>query len=107
MAGRTLAGFSPAMSAREQDLKRFMYANLYHHPRQLEVASLAREVVRGLFEVLMSDPQLLPDAWRSGLPETCPERERHVADFIAGMTDRFAISSYRKWVGSIETPDMF
>lgn len=106
-AGRALARFSPAMAAREQQLKRFMYANLYHHPRQLEVATLARQVVKGLFDVLDADPTLLPDVWQSGLPDTSPGRQRHIADFIAGMTDRFAISSYRKWVGPIELPDMF
>lgn len=107
MAGQAIASFSQAMAERELDLKRFMYANLYHHPRQLEVASLAREVVTGLFEALMSDPDLLPDMWRTGLPQTDPDRKRHVADFIAGMTDRYAISFYRKYVGSINMPDMF
>jgi dGTPase len=106
-AGKTLADFSPAMSAREKQLKRFMYSNLYHHPRQLEVATLARQVVKGLFEVLIADPTILPDFWRLGLPDASPGRERHIVDFIAGMTDRFAISSYRKWIGQIELPDMF
>ncbi len=106
-AGRMLAGFSLAMAEAETDLKAFMYANLYHHPRQLEIAAQARIVVSGLFAAYRADPNALPDAWRATVPEDPLARDRHIADFIAGMTDRFAISRYREIVGPIAIDEGF
>ncbi|QHL89587.1 deoxyguanosinetriphosphate triphosphohydrolase [Sphingomonas changnyeongensis] len=106
-AGRALVGFSHAMQAEERELKQFMYANLYHHPRQLEAAAAANRIIAGLFAAYAADPALLPDAWRETLPPDEPERTRHIADFIAGMTDRYAIARYREAVGPIDLPDCF
>ena len=106
-AGRPLVGFSHAMRAEERALKRFMYANLYHHQRQIEAAEAARVVVSGLFDAYAADPARLPEGWRAALPEAEPDRSRHIADFIAGMTDRYAISRYREVVGEIELPEGF
>ena len=106
-AGEALVRFSPAMREGERDLKRFMYANLYHHPRQLEAADAARVVVAGLFAAYAADPRALPEGWRERLPAEEPWRSRHIADFIAGMTDRYAIARYREVVGPIELPEGF
>ena len=106
-AGRTLAGFSRGMAIDEAELKRFMYARLYHHPLQLAVAASAQRVVAGLFEAYQDDAAKLPEDWRATLPEHQPARARHIADFIAGMTDRYAISRYREWVGIIDLPEGF
>ncbi|MET4896437.1 deoxyguanosinetriphosphate triphosphohydrolase [Sphingomonadaceae bacterium jetA1] len=106
-AGHTLIGFSEAMRIEERDLKRFMYANLYHHPRQLAAADAAHGIVRGLFAAYRADPMALPDEWRERLPEAEPARSRHIADFIAGMTDRYAIRCYREVVGEIDLPEGF
>jgi dGTPase len=106
-AGVALAGFSPAMGEQERELKRFMYANLYHHPVQLEAAAVAATVVGGLFAAYRAAPETLPPAWGEGLPEAEPARSRHIADFIAGMTDRYAIARYREVVGPIDPPDGF
>jgi dGTPase len=105
--GRPLVGFSDAMREAERDLKRFMYANLYHHPRQLAAADAAREVVAGLFAAYRDRPETLPEEWRERLPDDEPWRSRHVADFIAGMTDRYAVTRYREVVGPIDLPDGF
>jgi dGTPase len=105
--GRKLAGFSTSMAAREAALKRFMYERLYHHPRQLEVADLARTIVAGLFAAYVQNPEQLPDVWRDSLPVAEPDRARHIGDFIAGMTDRYAITSYKTVVGPIDLPDGF
>lgn len=94
-AGRALVGFSEAMRVEERDLKRFMYANLYHHPRQLAAADAAHGIVKGLFAAYRADPAQLPEEWRERLPEAEPERSRHIADFIAGMTDRYAVRCYQ------------
>jgi dGTPase len=106
-AGACLVGFSDAMREKERDLKRFMYANLYHHPRQLEAASAAHGIVAGLFAVYRDDPSTIPEEWRERLPAEEPGRSRHIADFIAGMTDRYAVSRYREIVGPIELPEGF
>lgn len=106
-AGRPLVGFSPDMAEGESALKSFMYERVYHHPKQIEVAAAAREVVSGLFAAYRQDPGLMPDYWREVLPGDEPARDRHIADFIAGMTDRYAISSYRAAGGEITLPEGF
>ncbi len=106
-AGRCLVGFSPEMREAERDLKRFMYANLYHHPRQLAAADAAHGIVSGLFAVYHDDPRTIPEEWRERLPTDDPDRSRHIADFIAGMTDRYAVSRYRELVGPIDLPEGF
>ncbi len=106
-AGTCLVGFSDAMREQERDLKRFMYANLYHHPRQLAAADAAHGIVAGLFAAYRGDPALIPAEWRERLPAGEPDRSRHIADFIAGMTDRYAVSRYREIVGPIDLPEGF
>ncbi len=106
-AGRALAGFSEAMQADERALKSFMYANLYHHPRQQAVAALARTIVSGVFEAYRTDPNALPDSWRVALPQDEPDRSRHIGDFIAGMTDRYAAARYRQLIGPVDLPEGF
>ena len=92
-AGRQLAGFSPAMQEQERVLKKFMYRKLYFHPEQVAAAERARDVVARLFEAYSHDPQLMPERWREGLCEDTTQRARVIADFIAGMSDRFAIQA--------------
>lgn len=102
-----LVGFSGAMAQGEAELKRFMYANMYHHPRQLEIAATCRSVVSGLFAAYHADRRLLPEDWRSEAPADQPALDRHIADFIAGMTDRYAISRHRELIGPVDLPDSF
>jgi dGTPase len=97
-----LAAFSSGMAAQERQLKAFMYANLYHHDQQRETAERAREVIARLYAAYSQDPARLPGRWRAALPATEPARSRHIADFIAGMTDRYAMNCYREVFG--ETP---
>jgi len=106
-AGQVLAHFSDGMREAERGLKRFMYANLYHHPSQLAAADAAHKVVAGLFAAYRADPALMPAQWTEALPEAEPARSRHIADFIAGMTDRYAIARYKELVGTIELPEGF
>ncbi|ODP36630.1 deoxyguanosinetriphosphate triphosphohydrolase [Sphingomonas turrisvirgatae] len=106
-AGMTLARFSDEMREAERTLKRFMYANLYHHPRQLAAADVAQGIVSGLFAAYSADPALMPEGWGDCLPTEEPWRSRHIADFIAGMTDRYAVTRYREAVGPIDLPEGF
>jgi dGTPase len=89
-AGQALVSFSPDLTAQERDLKRFMYATLYHHPVQLTAAARARGIVTDLFGAYQADPSLMTGEWVGDCSTQEPERSRHIADFIAGMTDRFA-----------------
>ena len=104
---RPLVAFSDAMAAEERALKRFMYARLYHHPRQRGISAQAGAVVAGLAAAYLSDSSLLPGHWRDALPEGEPARTRHIGDFIAGMTDRYALARYRELIGPIDMPDGF
>ncbi len=90
-AGRQLAGFSPEMTEHERALKKFMYDKLYYHPEQVSAAERARDVVARLFAAYSQDAMLMPPEWQARLPENDPQRSRSIADFIAGMSDRFAI----------------
>jgi len=90
-AGKQLAGFSPKMAKAERGLKAFMYDKLYYHPSQVAASKRARDVVGRLFAAYSQDASLMPQAWHEALPEHDPMRSRMIADFIAGMSDRFAI----------------
>jgi dGTPase len=92
-AGRQLAGFSPEMQAHERALKSFMYDKLYYHPEQVSAAARARDVVARLFAAYSQDAKLMPQEWQDRLPEQDPQRSRTIADFIAGMTDSYAMQA--------------
>ncbi|WP_128892147.1 deoxyguanosinetriphosphate triphosphohydrolase [Erythrobacter sp. HKB08] len=98
-AGRMLAGFSPAMAREERTLKKFMYDNLYYHEEQLATAERARDVVARLYAAYEQDESFLTDGWRETLPDAEPARTRHISDFIAGMTDRYAIDQFARIYG--------
>jgi dGTPase len=104
-AGRTLGGFSADLAAKERDLKRFMYANLYHHPSQLAAAEGAKQVVARLFAAYADDPRLMGADWWSRLPDGEAATVRHIGDYIAGMTDRFAIDRYAQIFGRDAVPE--
>jgi dGTPase len=99
-AGRPLAAFSHEMAAHERQLKTFLYRRLYYHDEQLATAERARKVIAKLFAGYHQQPELLPDSWLAGLPHDEPARSRHIADFIAGMTDRYAMQRYREVYGT-------
>ncbi|WP_299329202.1 deoxyguanosinetriphosphate triphosphohydrolase [Parasphingopyxis sp.] len=105
--GTAMAAFSPDVATHERRLKRFLYANMYEHPKQEAVADAVRTVVARLFDAYSGDPALMPENWRKTLPKADPDRSRHIADFIAGMTDGFAIAQYRAVVGPVELPHGF
>ena len=105
-AGRPLVGFSPELAAEERELKRFLYANLYNAPPLQPVRREAQRVVANLAAAYLAEPRLLPDAWGHG-GNDATERARHVGDYIAGMTDPFAIRRHQELVGPVELPEKF
>ncbi|WP_374587647.1 deoxyguanosinetriphosphate triphosphohydrolase [Novosphingobium sp.] len=102
-AGQATAAFSTGMAENERRLKAFMYARLYHHPQQLHTAERARAVTAELYAAYAQDPALMDAGWQASLPGQEPQRSRHIADFIAGMTDRYAIAAHAKIYG--RTPE--
>lgn len=102
-AGRATAAFTAPMRENERRLKAFMYEKLYHHPQQLQTADRARAVTAELYAAYAQDPALMDAGWREQVPHDEPARSRHVADFIAGMTDRYAIAAHARIYG--RTPE--
>ena len=89
-----LVRFGSDMRAQSSALKRFLFANLYRHPQVDATMQAARQIVRELFAAYCADPAQMPASFAARA-----ERERAVADFIAGMTDRFAISEHERLTG--------
>ncbi len=100
-AGRASAGFTPAMAEAERGLKAFLYQALYFHPEQVAAADSARAVTAVLYAAFADNPALMGPHWAASLPPGEPARARHVADYIAGMTDRFAIAAYARITGAV------
>jgi dGTPase len=104
VAGRQLAGFSDELAGEEKALKSFLYAEFYNSPRLVSVRDEAQRVVTGLANAYRSEPMLLPPEWRC---ENQIEQVRRIGDFIAGMTDRFAVRQHCELIGPVELPDRF
>lgn len=101
--GAPTAAFTPALAEQERRLKAFLYDKLYHHPQQIETAERARALIAELYAAYAQQPTLMEDGWVARLPADEPARSRHIADYIAGMTDRFAIAAHARIYG--RTPD--
>ncbi len=106
-ASGMLAGFSEEMAAHERTLKAFLYKHMYEHPRVVEVADTAQRIIAALVRAYRTDPGSMPPDWSNTLPPAEPGRSRHIADFVAGMTDGYAIRCYREIVGPVELPEGF
>ena len=93
-----LISFSPEMREQQTELKRFLRTNLYQHYRVNRMSAKAQRIVRELFEIFMQDPKLMPDDYhqRGGQRLNEKDQARAVADYIAGMTDRYAIREYQR-----------
>ncbi|MDX1668123.1 MAG: deoxyguanosinetriphosphate triphosphohydrolase, partial [Limnobacter sp.] len=90
-----LAGFSEEMSILNRELKTFLRRDLYQHYKVLRATRKACQVIEGLFEVFMEDPRLLPPGFRSRADQDTP---RAIADYIAGMTDRYAVKEHSRLI---------
>lgn len=98
-AHRPLIAFSDDMAAESQVLKRFLRQNLYRHPQVTDTTDRARRVVSELFDRYLADPDELPEGFAGSRAPA-----RAVADYIAGMTDRFAIREHQRLTGSVLFP---
>ena len=104
-AGHPVVDFSAEMSKAEKEVKRFLFARMYRHPDVLSVRKLVARITRELFAHYMATPADMPREWAAGAADLAPEaRARRVCDFIAGMTDRYAIEEHRRLFD--DTPDL-
>jgi dGTPase len=95
--GRPIVGFSQRMAETDRTVKAFLYKRMYEHWRLNRSHSKARRVVIDLFELLFAEPNCLPSPWRERAEEAERQaRARIVADYIAGMTDRYALDEHRR-----------
>ena len=95
--GRPVVAFSDHMAATDRTVKAFLYKRMYEHWKLNRSHSKARRVVADLFGLLFAEPNCLPPPWRERAEQAEPQaRARLVADYIAGMTDRFALDEHRR-----------
>jgi dGTPase len=98
---RPLASFTPEVRAENQELKKFLGDRVYRHHKVLRMTSKARRVLKELFVALMEDVNLMPEEHRDAARRAehqhgASGRARAVADYVAGMTDRYAILEHRR-----------
>lgn len=104
-AGETLVRFSDEMALKEKQLKKFMYANMYRHSSVLRVRKHAEQIVRDLFGHFIAMPELMGGDWAHQVTELDEAaRARRVSDFLAGMTDNFAVAQHKRLFD--HTPDL-
>lgn len=92
--GHPIARFSPDMDRKNRELKVFLRKNLYEHHRVIRMADKANRIIKHLFKIYEEDPRLLPPHVYANVNEV--GKERLICDYIAGMTDRFALDEYKK-----------
>jgi dGTPase len=108
-AKNALIDFSPPLAEAQEAIKSFLFANMYRHPSVARVRQSADEAVRRLFQAFFAEPAKMPPEWALSAEaahanEGDAGRARAVADYIAGMTDRYAIAEH--WRLFDEAPDL-
>lgn len=103
LAAQTMIAFSPAMQAADTAIKGFLYPRMYRHERVWRVMDDAERIVRELYAHFIAHPETLPEEWRKE-PDDDGSHARRTADYIAGMTDRYAITEHARWCK--DTPDL-
>lgn len=92
--GKPIVTFSPAVAEKNRALKDFLYANFYRHPHVMRMAAKAERVLEALFNEYMENPRLMPKSTQAHIEQE--GRARAVCDYIAGMTDRFALQEHQR-----------
>ncbi len=92
-----IVAFSPEMGEHEATLKRFLMAKMYRHYKVARMRSQAKRILKELFTLFLAEPETLPDKWRDRAGKAgTPETARVVCDYIAGMTDAYAVEEHRR-----------
>jgi dGTPase len=99
-AGEALVGLSPPMAEAQRDIKNFLFANMYRHEKIMGVWERARDAISRLFPAFFERPELMPAEWAAQAAALQgAERAVVVADYIAGMTDRYALNEVKRVFG--------
>ena len=99
-----IIAFSPEMNERQRALKSFLHTHLYRHYLVMRMSAKAQRIIGDLFGIFMNDSRLLPPQFQLPAGQAEPDRARAVADYIAGMTDRYAIREHRRIFAVEEMP---
>ena len=96
--GRPVIGFSDAVWHQIEAIRAFLFTRMYRAPSVMVERARVAGVVRDLFPLFMRDPGLLPGEWRESVAGAASEADlaRHVADYVSGMTDRFALQEHAR-----------
>ncbi len=104
-AGQAVVAFSPAMQAADESVKGFLHPRMYRHSRVMRIMDEATGVIRDLFGHFTAMPTDLPAEWKQGFDTLdASDRARRIADYIAGMTDRYALAEHARFFK--ETPEL-
>ena len=96
-----MAAFSDDMAQLVADLKGFLFTHMYRHPKITQTTDAAKQVIRALFEAFVAEPGQLPPDWQALCQGSSrPVTVSAVRDYIAGMTDRFALEEFKRIFGS-------
>jgi dGTPase len=94
-SGRELVGFSNELREQVDELKEFLFQRMYRHFKVNRMASKAKRVITALFQLFLEEPNCLPSEWQQESKNINDEiQARQIADYIAGMTDRYALLEY-------------
>ena len=95
--GRALAVFSPEMEVKHREIKSFLHDRVYRHHTVNGSMSKARRIMRDLYDLYLAEPEVLPEEWRgAALDGDETTKARIICDYMAGMTDRFAMEEHRR-----------
>ena len=100
--GAPSIAFSPAFASADKAIKTFLFARMYRHPQVMRIRAKASEVVRALYECMAAAPDRMPPQWAAAARERSGDGSRVarvVGDYIAGMTDRYALSEHQRMLG--------
>ena len=98
-AGRPTIVFSAAMADSDRAIKAMLKTNVYRHRKVMDVMDKAEDILARLFARYVADPAAMPEAWRPPPAGDLSQKARRVADFLAGMTDRYALGEYKRLFG--------
>ena len=101
MNDRAVVAFSDSMLVEVNKLRAFLYERMYKHPKLNRISFKVCRILAQIFEAYIDNPAMLPVKWQERMKDgdkwlSKPERARHICDYIAGMTDRFAIKLYQE-----------
>ena len=96
---RPLAAFSDEVADKQKPLRQFLFERMYRHEKVNRMMSQARRIVRELFDLYLAESEVLPSPWRDraqAAGKDTAKKARVVCDYIAGMTDTYAIDEHRR-----------